>query len=114
VQARVDRTAVLPPQQRNREDRDDTRGDEPDADGRPFDDEAGRSDQWGDQEVVQHHASGEPEQQFDRDLGEQEPGAPRAQRHARRTECVSHRTSSDVTHFVCNTPGRFGAMIRHG
>lgn len=72
---------------------------------------------------MQHHTSGEPDQQFDRDLGEQQPGTPRAQRHARRTECgprdgasadVHGWTSSDVTHFVCNTPGRFGAMIRHG
>ncbi|WP_394617895.1 hypothetical protein JNUCC0626_02000 [Lentzea sp. JNUCC 0626] len=123
MQARVGRAAVLAPEQRDGYEREDAADGQADADGRAFDHEAGHADEWGDQEVVQHHAAAEPEQEFEGDLGEQEPRAPGTQGHAGHADRdprgedsrVAHaRTSSDVTHFVCNTPGLFGAINRHG
>ncbi|GLY46624.1 hypothetical protein Lesp01_02800 [Lentzea sp. NBRC 102530] len=134
MQARVDRTAVLAPEHRHGEEREDAADRQADADGRAFDHEAGQADQRSDQEVVQHHTAAEPEQEFEGDLGEQEPRAPGTQGHAGRAQQDSRaedgraqdwtvrtrvraahaRTSSDVTHFVCNTPGLFGAISRHG
>ena len=114
MQAWIDRPAVLAPQQRNREQRDDTGDDEPDADRGTSDEETGDSHERCDQEVVQDDAAAEPGQQFDRDLGEEQPRAPRRQSQADGAQQDSHRTSNDVTHFVCSTPGRFGAISRQG
>ncbi|GAA3641331.1 hypothetical protein GCM10022267_29620 [Lentzea roselyniae] len=114
MQAGVDRPALRAPQQRDREQRDDAGDHEADADGRSFDDQSGGADQRGDEEVVEDDAAAEPDQQFDGDLGEQEPGTPRGQPYACCAQQDSHRTSNDVTHFVCSTPGRFGAMSRQG
>lgn len=63
---------------------------------------------------MEEDSTTQPGQQFDGELGEQQPRAPRGQPRARDAEQGSHRTSNDVTHFVCSTPGRFGAMSRHG
>ena len=63
---------------------------------------------------MEHHPAAEPEQELDGDLGQEQPGAPRSQRHTECCERDPHWTSNDVTHFVCNTPGLFGAMSRHG
>ncbi len=63
---------------------------------------------------MQHHTAAEPDQQLYGDLGEEQPRSPGRESDADRAEQDPHSTSNDVTHLVCRTPGRFGAMIRHG
>ena len=75
-------------------------------------------------EVVQDHATGQPDSGVDevrQVFLEEQPGAvrrgcdPEGAQHDPGQQSRSHAwTSSRLTHLVCSTPGRLGAISRQG